>query len=316
MRLSLRFSLVVLVLGGLFNSHPAGGMEPRLKLLLAIPQDETVLKDPLSLCVEPAGDAIYVANTGSQEILVFSSGGRLISRFPQKNLSPFGLALTPAGSLWFGPMEGSTLCSTDRLGRGVRCLSCPGVRPGRMATDGGGKLYLVDRESQAVLYLDSLDNLLRFSPGGRSDGHGAFEMLQDVAVDEKGSVYGVSSLGTAVQIFDSTGNLLRSFGKHGSGSAEFSFPTGIAVDSAGRVWVVDSFQHELKVFDALGNFLFSWGEMGREEGKFFFPVDIAIDRQGYIYVLEKVSGRVQVFELEGTVKTGPHDRKPSRGPGR
>ncbi len=112
---------------------------------------------------------------------------------------------------------------------------------------------------------------------------GEFDGPQAVAVDGSGNVYVAEASANRIQVFDSAGNFLRTWGRGvdsagGSGSAEvcavaadcqtgtaggqggeFNYPSGVDVDAAGNVYVVDQVNNRVQKFDANGNFLVAWG---------------------------------------------------------
>lgn len=70
--------------------------------------------------------------------------------------------------------------------------------------------------------------------GNTSDPRAAFGNLLDVAVDVQGNIYAIDFRGNHVQVFDPSGNFLRSLGAKGEGPGEFSGPTEAA--NVGR-WI-------------------------------------------------------------------------------
>jgi DNA-binding beta-propeller fold protein YncE len=56
-----------------------------------------------------------------------------------------------------------------------------------------------------------------------------------------------------VQIFDSEGSFLYSFGKQGQGAGEFWMPAGIHIDKEDRIYVADSYNARIQVFQLVKN---------------------------------------------------------------
>jgi sugar lactone lactonase YvrE len=69
-----------------------------------------------------------------------------------------------------------------------------------------------------------------------------------LAVDGEGNVYTTDPEGYRVLVFDSTGELVRIFGKYGTDEASFDLPIGIALDQEGNVYVSDSNNHRVMKF--------------------------------------------------------------------
>jgi len=100
-----------------------------------------------------------------------------------------------------------------------------------------------------------------------------------------------------VQIFDSRGHFITSFGESGDATGNMARPKGVAVDSEGHIYVADALFHVVQIFDRKGQFLFSFGGQGQGEGEFWMPSGMYIDRSDHIYVADSYNARVQVFQL-------------------
>ncbi len=77
--------------------------------------------------------------------------------------------------------------------------------------------------------------------------------------------------GYSVAIFTSSGEKLRSFGRHGSDQGQFSYPCGIAVDGEGNVLVADRSNNYIQKFTAEGQFLTAVGTEGNGRLQFNYP---------------------------------------------
>lgn len=125
-----------------------------------------------------------------------------------------------------------------------------------------------------------------------------------------------------ISVYDSTGKLLRQWGRTGSEDGEFDCPGGLALSREGRVYVADQTNRRVQVFDAEGKFLAKWGEYGTKEGQFGGIVSIrsrvggpqflAFDSDGNLYTTEGSVGRVQKFTADGKflLAWGDNDDKP------
>ena len=99
-----------------------------------------------------------------------------------------------------------------------------------------------------------------------------------------------------VQIFDSNGNFISTFGKHGDGSGDFSKPKGVAVDSEGNIYVADAQFDAVQIFDKEGRLLLAFGDTGRGKGQLILPAGLFIDKQDKIYVADSYNNRIQIFQ--------------------
>jgi DNA-binding beta-propeller fold protein YncE len=125
-----------------------------------------------------------------------------------------------------------------------------------------------------------------------------------------------------ISVYDSTGKLLRQWGRTGNNDGEFDCPGGLAVHGDGRVYVADQTNRRVQVFDGDGKFLSKWGEYGTKEGQFGGIVSIrsrvggpqflAFDSQKNVYTTEGSMGRVQKFTADGKflLAWGDNEDKP------
>jgi hypothetical protein len=138
-----------------------------------------------------------------------------------------------------------------------------------------------------------------------------------IARGPDGNVYVTDVVDDRVQVYDPSGNLLRTFGSRGQGPGQFDFEdnpdpadkgipfSGIGVDrSTGDVYVEQP--QRVQKFDAQGNYLLGWGKAGIDNGQFDRIADITVGPTGTVYVLEDRPthlGRVQEFDSNGNFLT-------------
>ena len=114
-----------------------------------------------------------------------------------------------------------------------------------------------------------------------------------VAVDKDDNIYVSDSDAHCVCKFNKNGELLKRFGKKGSGPKELCHPRGVAVASD-RVFVSDDSNHRVQV---LTTDLEPVNRFGL--GQFYSQQDIAVDSEGMLYVSDGNNHRVQVFTRDG-----------------
>src|SRR5262249_743984 len=139
-----------------------------------------------------------------------------------------------------------------------------------------------------------------------------------IAVDEDGHVY-LSHFSAMrlkeekkpdrVSVYSPQGQLLRQWGKTGTGAGEFDYPGGIALGPGGRVYVADQTNRRVQGVDRQGKFLFQWGAYGTGPGQFGGnispksrvggPQFLAVDGAGHVYTTEGSMDRVQQFTADG-----------------
>jgi sugar lactone lactonase YvrE len=140
---------------------------------------------------------------------------------------------------------------------------------------------------------------------------GAFQFVtqwnadaQDVAVTSAGTVYAAEPSNNRVEMFDSNGGPLGSFGTQGSGDGEFQANYGIGVDPGGTVvYVADTYNYRIQKFSSNGAYLGKWGSYGTGPGEFDQPTGVAVDSAGNVYVADYINDRIQKFTSGGSFIT-------------
>lgn len=81
-----------------------------------------------------------------------------------------------------------------------------------------------------------------------------------IAVDGVGRVYVADTGNNRIEIFDSSGAFLETFGTFGNGPGEFATPAHVAVDASGNIFVTDANNFRIQVFgQTVGVDATSWG---------------------------------------------------------
>ena len=122
-----------------------------------------------------------------------------------------------------------------------------------------------------------------------------------VAVNKRGEIAVSDQNNNRVQVFNTEGRLLFSFGKEGSGDGQFNLPRGVTYDRDDNLLVVDRGNHRIQQFSRTGQFMRTFGAKGELGGKLNNPRGISTSPDGNIIVADTDNKRVVVFTPEGLV---------------
>jgi len=143
-----------------------------------------------------------------------------------------------------------------------------------------GHIYVIDSTGQEIIELNKSGDLVAFFGSAQLKGPVA------LAIDYSGNIFVIDNyqLGSKtyceIDVFNSAGALVRTFGEYGEDNGQLKHPQGIAVDSNGRVFVADTYNHRIAVFNTSGNFLRNLGRYGQEIVEFDQPKDVIVDSYG------------------------------------
>jgi DNA-binding beta-propeller fold protein YncE len=170
------------------------------------------------------------------------------------------------------------------------------VRPGGLAVDAQGNVYLSDTESHQILAFDRSGRYLK-TWGQFGAGTAGLNTPLGLAVDGRGNVLVADGGNGLIKRFTPDGGLAGSFGQDGPDASRLAFPRGAAVNSRGEIVVLD--RSQIVLFAVDGRRIAAWGKEGTGEGEFAEPQGISVDALDCVYVADSGNHRVQKFDPRG-----------------
>jgi len=176
--------------------------------------DESLIR-PTGIALDPATGLIYVADTRSHDVKVFTPEGTLVNVIGAPGNKP---------GTFNAPVHISFA---------------------------GGQLYVVDTLNARVQVF-SADGTYLSTVGERGLYLGNLTHPKGVVADSDGNVYVTESFYDYLLIYDREGKFLLPIGGTGSGVGQFFLPAGIWMDQQERLYVADMFNGRVMVLDYLG----------------------------------------------------------------
>ena len=163
--------------------------------------------------------------------------------------------------------------------------------------------YLTINSSEEIIVSDYKKDIMILNKKGErlrsiSKSKYGFRSAWGVAVDKDDNIYVSDLFSNCVYKFNKSGELLKRFGKKGSGPGEFSCPRGVKV-ADDQVFVCDDDNHRVQVLTTELEPVKQFGSRGTGDGQLNGPTSIAVDREGMLYVSDWGNHRVQVFTGDG-----------------
>lgn len=137
--------------------------------------------------------------------------------------------------------------------------------------------FVWDGEKLTAQYgkVSDIDAATGVSKALASDAIVPFNPIAGVDFDADGNSYVVVARPGQVLKYSPEGELLKKWGKDGTGDGEFNRPMGIAVDRKNNfVYVGDTDNARIQKFDTEGEFLGKWGVPGSGDMQFDKPLDV------------------------------------------
>ena len=130
-------------------------------------------------------------------------------------------------------------------------------------------------------------------------GEGMLIGRMGVAVTAKDEVVVADNQNHRVQVFDSNGTFLRSFGHKGENAGEFNCPFGIAIDKDRKIFVADRYNHRVQIFSWEGRHLGSFGGQGSLDSQLSAPWGLSLDSTGNVIVADTGNKLIKIFTPDG-----------------
>ena len=145
-----------------------------------------------------------------------------------------------------------------------------------------------------------------FSFGKEGSSEGKFRFPWGVAVNAvnaKDEIVVTDYLNHRVQIFNSVGNYLRSFGRSATKEREFKFPVGIIYHNNGNIFVADYGNSRIQIFKGKGEYVGSFGGRGSLDSQLSGPYGLSVDSDGNIIVADSGNRLIKIFSPDGNFLT-------------
>jgi sugar lactone lactonase YvrE len=133
------------------------------------------------------------------------------------------------------------------------------------------------------------------SQGTFGAGPGEFAEPRGIAADSRGNIYVADTKNSRIQVFDTSGQLLRQLGSKGNAPGQFNEPCGIAVDAQGEIWVADTWNGRIVHLAADGRVM---GTLGPPEDTLFGPRAVAATNT-FVYVADTGNKRILRYDRQG-----------------
>ncbi|MGD0989433.1 MAG: SMP-30/gluconolactonase/LRE family protein [Candidatus Sulfotelmatobacter sp.] len=184
---------------------------------------EGVMNDPAGLAIDEENRFIYVANTGTDQILVYDAD-------TFKLLRKIG---TPGKK---------------------HTLTTPGdfSAPTNVAVDKDGNLYVADTLNDRVEEFDAEGTFIH-TFGKNGDGPGEFTRPKGIAIDCDGHIWVADAMMNRLQVFTPEGDLRLIVGGFGWLPGQFQALTGVTIDKQNRVFTSEQFLGRVQMFRYITN---------------------------------------------------------------
>ena len=161
------------------------------------------------------------------------------------------------GSIYQASLSTGKIVVTDTEGNfrsGYDPYTLLGIKEkDKVNTELGG--FAVDYEGNMLFTIPVLFSAYRLSPegnligfGGRGGTPGKFNIVAEIAADDKGFYYLTDRLKSAVIVYDKNFQFIEEFGYRGSRPENLISPSDLAIDSGGRLYVSQLRNRGISVF--------------------------------------------------------------------
>ena len=161
-----------------------------------------------------------------------------------------------------------------------------------------GEVIVGESGAHCVSIFSSIGEKLQ-SFGSKGSGHGQFEGIHSVALDDDGNIFVADQGNHRIQKFTPDGKFITAVGMKGNKHLEFKSPR-IAIHPLNKkVYIIDYNNHYLQILNSNLTFSSCFSSRGSDNGQLQHPSDMACDSTGNVYVADSYNHRIQVFTSGG-----------------
>lgn len=259
---------------------------------------------------------LFVADSGNDRILKFSSGGEFLLSWGGRGNDrgkfnkPVGIAVDDNGNILVTDNQQSRIQKFTSEGEFIDVwgshvnMGGDFHVPRGIAVDADRNIYVTDGYPG---HPKAPPRVQKFTSGGDfleswgyegSDEH-ILMFPYGIAVDREGKVYVADTHNHCVQVYDSGGKHLMKLetGEKKIFGSGFSSPVGIDLDNEGNIYFTNSSGLRIYRFNPLGEITAQWGDRGFEDSKFLGMSGIAVSSSGLLYVADDKVNCIKVFSI-------------------
>ncbi|MBI2966499.1 MAG: NHL repeat-containing protein, partial [Bacteroidetes bacterium] len=248
-------------------------------------------------------DIIYVSDASRKLISKYNKSGSFLGTITLGG-APLSIAFNKNNQIFIGDGETGYILKLDS--NGTPAVFYTGTLfPSDMVFI-SDSVYVVDSELRIVIVLDQSGSVVRrigtgtfTSPAGITFNPKNNRLL----VSEHGGMGGVLNPVVKVWMFGLTGNLIGSFGSHGSTNGKFYRIQGLDVDRCGNIYIPDPYLGRVSVFNQNGAYITKFGTWGDDLGQLNIPLDIEINSNDSVWITSMNNGALDVYKISYTLPT-------------
>jgi DNA-binding beta-propeller fold protein YncE len=270
---------------------------------------------PKALAIDGVDGAIFVADAGNNRIQKLDATGAYVAEFGSAGTgdgqfaAPGGLAVDSLRNVYVADTDNNRIqkfttsdpylvyAYSAQFGS-FGSNNAQFNKPGGMAIDGDGDLWMVDTGNDRIKSHDTAGTYLAaWSSSGF--GNDKLHSPGDMALDDAGNIYVADTYNSRIQKFDVSWAYQTTWGGQGTDPGEFFIPGGLTRDADGNFYVADSGNNRLQKLNSSGVHQLTIGSAGSADGQLADPCGLTVDGDGNIYVADGDNNRLQKFDAAG-----------------
>lgn len=245
---------------------------------------------------------IYISDSGSGRILIFSSSGKYLRQFNGR-IAKDGQLHTPLGI--DVSQDGKTIIVADkRLSKVVIYDDSFNVL--KEIKENFPILPVISRDKIYVttyrgISIYNIDGKLISKWGQKGKRAYEFDFPNGLAFDNKKNIYVSDSNNHRIKSLLPTGDIRWVEGKPlktmYQRQRRFDLPAGLAVDDNNLIYLVDTFDCSIRILDGDAREIAKIGDFGTGEGRFFYPIGIEYGGDNRFYIVDRGNNRMQAIDI-------------------
>jgi len=178
--------------------------------------------------------------------------------------------------------------------------------------DPSDNIFIADSNNFRILKCTVAGACVVFAGGEWGESNDQLTFMTGITGDASGNIYVSDKDNFRVQVFDSNGNYLKTYGTTGvpyvADNDHINTAQGVAVDSDGSILITERDGFRLIKLDAQGNHLWTvgeagvWGDDNEHFGAYWGGVEgsPAVDANHKVYVADSPNDKIKIYNGDGT----------------